>query len=100
MRLARDAEPYRPAFFEEPTHPDEKGALAAIAAAVDVPLAAGERLFHKWAMYELIKEGAVALVQPETTRLGGITELKKISWDRRSGGNACRPARRLGRTDR
>ena len=79
VRLAREAEPYRPAFLEEPTHPDEPEALAAVAAKVDVPLAAGERLYHKWAFYDLIKGGAVALVQPETTRLGGITELKKIA---------------------
>lgn len=79
VRLARDAEPYRPAFFEEPTHPDEPEALAAVAAKVDVPLAAGERLSSKWSMYDLIRRGVVQLVQPETTRLGGITELKKIA---------------------
>lgn len=79
VRLAHDAEQYRPAFFEEPTHPDEPDALAAVAAKVDVSLAAGERLYHKWAMYDLIKQGAIQLVQPETTRLGGITELKKVS---------------------
>jgi len=79
VRIAHDAERYRPAFFEEPTHPDDTDALAAVAAKVTVPLAAGERLASKWAMYDLIKSGAVALVQPETTRLGGITELKKIA---------------------
>jgi galactonate dehydratase len=79
VRLARDAEQYRPAFLEEPTHPDEPDALVTVAAKVDVPLAAGERLYHKWAMYELIKQGAVQLIQPETTRLGGITELKKVA---------------------
>jgi len=79
IRLARDAEPSRPAFLEEPTHPDEPDALAAVAAQVDVPLAAGERLPNKWAMYDLIRRGAVQLVQPETTRLGGMTELKKVA---------------------
>jgi len=79
IRLARAAEPYRPAFFEEPTHPDDPDALAAVAARVDVPLAVGERLSSKWAMHDLIASGAVALVQPETTRLGGITELKKVA---------------------
>lgn len=91
VRLARDAEPYRPAFFEEPTHPDEPDALAAVAAKVDVPLAAGERLFHKWSMYELIKSGAVALVQPETTRLGGITELKKVAGIAEAAGMRIAP---------
>jgi galactonate dehydratase len=79
VRLAREAEPYRPAFLEEPTHPDDPEALAAVAAKVDVPLAAGERLFHKWSIYEIVRRGAVALIQPETTRLGGITELKKVA---------------------
>ncbi len=79
VRIAHEAERYNPAFFEEPTHPDDADALAIVAAKVTVPLAAGERLASKWAMYDLIRGGAVALVQPETTRLGGITELKKIA---------------------
>jgi galactonate dehydratase len=79
VRLAQAAEPFRPAFFEEPTHPDELDALKSVAAKVAVPLAAGERLFHKWSVYDLLKTGAIALLQPETTRLGGITELKKVA---------------------
>ncbi len=79
VRLAQAAEPFCPAFFEEPTHPDELDALKAVAAKVTVPLAGGERLFHKWSVYDLLKTGAIALLQPETTRLGGITELKKVA---------------------
>ncbi len=56
-----------------------------------MPLAAGERLYHKWAIYELIKTGAVALVQPETTRLGGITELKKIAGIAEAAGMRVAP---------
>ena len=79
VRLAQAAEPYRPAFLEEPTNPDRLEELTAVAQKVAVPLAAGERLFHKWTAYELITSGAIALFQPETTRLGGITELKKTT---------------------
>lgn len=79
VRLAQAAEPYRPAFLEEPTNPDRLEELTTVATKVTVPLAAGERLFHKWSAYELITSGAIALFQPETTRLGGITELKKTS---------------------
>jgi galactonate dehydratase len=91
VRLARDAEPYRPAFLEEPTHPDDPEAMAAVAAKVDVPLAAGERLYSKWSMYELIRRGVVQLVQPETTRLGGITELKKIAGIAEAAGMQIAP---------
>ncbi len=79
VRLAEAAEQYRPAFLEEPTHPDELAALVAVAAKVTVPLAGGERLFHKWSVNDQLKTGALALLQPETTRLGGITELKKVA---------------------
>lgn len=79
IRLARDSEPYRPAFLEEPTNPDRLEELVTVAQKADVPLAAGERLFHKWSAYELITSGAIALFQPETTRLGGVTELKKTT---------------------
>jgi galactonate dehydratase len=79
VRLAQAAEPYRPAFFEEPTSPDRPEEMAAVAQKVSVPLAAGERLFHKWSAYQLITSGSIALFQPETTRLGGVTELKKVS---------------------
>ena len=77
VRLARAAEQYSPAFLEEPTSPDTMEALMAVARQVTVPLASGERLYNKWSVFDLIKSGAIALVQPETTRLGGITELKK-----------------------
>jgi galactonate dehydratase len=53
--------------------------MAAVAQKVTVPLAAGERLFHKWSAYEMITSGSIALFQPETTRLGGVTELKKVA---------------------
>jgi galactonate dehydratase len=58
---------------------------------VAVPLAAGERLFHKWSAYDLLKTGAIALFQPETTRLGGITELKKSAAIAEAAGVAIAP---------
>ena len=79
VRLAQAAEEFRPAFFEEPTNPDRLDEMTAVAQKVTVPLAAGERLFHKWSAYEMITSGSIALFQPETTRLGGVTELKKVA---------------------
>jgi galactonate dehydratase len=46
---------------------------------VAVPLATGERFATKWAFSELLARNLVDIVQPETTRLGGITELKKLA---------------------
>jgi galactonate dehydratase len=79
IRLGKAIEPYAPAFFEEPANPDDLEALAQVAAKVDVPLAAGERLYHKWAFQELLQRRLVEIIQPEITRIGGILESKKVA---------------------
>jgi galactonate dehydratase len=79
IQLGRACEPYRPMFFEDPVVPENIEALAKVAAKVSVPLATGERFATKWAFSELLARNLVDIVQPETTRLGGITELYKLA---------------------
>jgi galactonate dehydratase len=79
IRIGRDAEKYEPVFFEEPVPPENIEALAKVAAHVDIPLATGERFFNKWCFTELISRQLVDIVQPEITRIGGITEQVKVS---------------------
>ena len=54
-------------------------AFAKVAEKVNIPLATGERFAAKWSFTELLARNLVDIVQPETTRLGGITELKKLA---------------------
>ena len=79
LRLAKAIEPYDPAFLEEPTSPDDTDALEWLAAKVRVPLASGERLYSKWAFRDLLQRRIIDIAQPEITRIGGITEAKKIA---------------------
>lgn len=79
LQLARAIEPYAPAFLEEPTSPDDLDALVWLADKTSVPLAAGERLFSKWAFRDLLQRRVIEIVQPEITRVGGITEEKKVA---------------------
>ena len=79
IRIGRAAERYEPVFFEEPVPPENIEALAKVAAHIDVPLATGERLFNKWCFTEIISRQLVDIVQPEITRIGGITEQVKVS---------------------
>ncbi|MFO7916976.1 MAG: mandelate racemase/muconate lactonizing enzyme family protein [Anaerolineae bacterium] len=79
LRLAKEIEPYDPAFLEEPTSPDDLDALEWLSERVNVPLSAGERLFSKWAFRDLLQRRVIEIAQPEITRLGGITEAKKIA---------------------
>jgi galactonate dehydratase len=79
LQLARAIEPWEPAFLEEPTHPDDLDALEWLSKRTSVPLASGERLFSKWAFRDLLQRRAIEIAQPEITRIGGITEGKKIA---------------------
>jgi galactonate dehydratase len=79
LTLADDIHPYKPAFLEEPTNPDDIEAIKWLGQRARVPLAAGERLFSKWGFRELLETRAIAIAQPEITRIGGITEAKKVA---------------------
>jgi L-alanine-DL-glutamate epimerase-like enolase superfamily enzyme len=79
IRLAREIAPYDPLWFEEPVPPDDVGAMARVAAASSVPIAAGERLTTKYEFARLLESRAVAILQPNLARAGGLLEGKKIA---------------------
>ena len=79
LQLAKEIEPYKPAFLEEPTNPDDLDALEWLGSKTTVPLASGERLFSKWSFRDLMQRRIIEIAQPEITRIGGITEAKKIA---------------------
>ena len=82
---------YRPAWIEEPFMPDDYDAYRALAAAVPIPIAAGEEESTLWDFERLIERGGVEVVQPDVTRVGGITECLR-GWPSRSPrGRRCIP---------
>ncbi|MCS7008222.1 MAG: mandelate racemase/muconate lactonizing enzyme family protein, partial [Gaiellaceae bacterium] len=78
-RAARGLEELGVGWLEEPFEPDEYEAYAALADAVDIPIAAGEQDGTRWGFRELIERGHVDVVQPDVTRCGGITECLRIA---------------------
>ena len=78
IELGQACERYAPAFYEEPTSPDDMEALAKVAAKVSIPIAMGERLYSKWSFRDVLDRNIVDLIQPEITRLG-ILEQKKVA---------------------
>ncbi len=69
----------RPGFVEEPVPQENKDALAVVSRAVPFPIATGERLLSRWEFRELFQANAVAIIQPDVSHCGGMTELKKIA---------------------
>lgn len=79
IRLARELEPHRLLFLEEPVAPEDTDGWRRVRAATSIPLAAGERTALLWGHRALIESGYVDIVQPDTGRAGGLTQMKKIA---------------------
>lgn len=69
---------HAPMFVEEPVLPDYQHALPDLANASNIPLALGERLFARQEFLAPLQAG-VAVVQPDVSHAGGISELRRIA---------------------
>jgi len=76
--LAKELEPYKLMFIEEPVLPQNNEALREIARHCSIPIATGERMFSRWDFKQLLIDGYVDIIQPDLSHAGGITECKKI----------------------
>jgi len=79
IKLGNALEDLRLLFFEEPCPPENVDGLVLVSRAVKTPVATGERLLGRYGFWEVLKQNAVAVVQPDITNTGGIGETKKIA---------------------
>jgi galactonate dehydratase len=79
IRVGRALEPYEILWMEDPVAPENLQGLQRIRDHVHVPLAAGERSATIFGERELIEKELVDVIQPDTGRAGGITQMKKIA---------------------
>lgn len=77
--LAKKLEEFDPMFIEEPVLCEHMDCFKEIAAACNIPIATGERLFSKYDFKRLLEAGGVDIIQPDLSHAGGITEVKKIA---------------------
>ncbi|MFT3761815.1 MAG: galactonate dehydratase [Pseudoxanthomonas sp.] len=76
--LIRELEPYRPLFIEEPVLAEQAEYYPRLAAQTAIPLAAGERMYSRFEFKRVFEAGGIAIVQPDLSHAGGITECMKI----------------------
>ncbi|MBV9545048.1 MAG: mandelate racemase/muconate lactonizing enzyme family protein [Chloroflexi bacterium] len=77
--FARRMQEYDVHWFEEPVLADDITGLAAIARAIDIPVATGEHEYTKYGFKDLISQGGADIVQPDVGRVGGVTEWMKVA---------------------
>lgn len=79
IRMGQALEEFDLLFYEDPVAPEDIEAIARVAAAVNLPIAAGERHAHIWGVRELIEREIIDVVQPDTGRAGGLMQMKKMA---------------------
>lgn len=78
IRVGRVLEELGYSWFEEPVLPYHPPSFAAVAAKLDIPIAAGEQEYTLRGIQSLIDSG-VAIVQPDIVKTGGFTGLSDMA---------------------
>ena len=80
LRTADMLAAYDVAWFEEPLQPDNLDDFVALRRAAPVPIAGGEVLTRRQAFQPWLQAGAFDIVQPDATKVGGLSEARRIGW--------------------
>ena len=80
LRTAHMLADYDVYWFEEALVPDALDDYVALRRAAPVPIAGGEVLTRRQAFQPWLQAGAFDIVQPDVTKVGGISEERRIGW--------------------
>jgi D-galactarolactone cycloisomerase len=67
-------------WFEEPLRPDSLEDFVELRRQSPVPIAGGEVLTRRQSFTPWLTRGAFDIVQPDATKVGGISEQRRIAW--------------------
>jgi L-alanine-DL-glutamate epimerase-like enolase superfamily enzyme len=79
QRMGRAFERFDLTWIEEPLDAYDAAGHAALAASLDTSIATGEMLTSVAEHWELIRAGAVDIIQPDAPRIGGITPFLRLT---------------------
>ncbi|MBN1583943.1 MAG: galactonate dehydratase [Anaerolineae bacterium] len=79
IQIGKRLEALKPFFYEEPVDALNVDCMKKVADNVDIPIAAGERLYTRYGFRQYIEEQILDILQPDVGLTGGIMETKKIA---------------------
>jgi L-alanine-DL-glutamate epimerase-like enolase superfamily enzyme len=79
VKLARELEPFRLMWLEDPVPPNNIAALKEVSDKVRVPIATGENLFLFEGFEEIIAQHALSVVTPDLQKVGGLAIAQSIA---------------------
>ena len=77
---------YEVAWFEEPLAPDAMNDYILLRQQSPVPISGGEVFTRRQSFQPWLQAGAFDIVQPDVTKVGGISEERRIAWMARENG--------------
>jgi len=86
LRAAEMLADYDVAWFEEALEPDALDDYVTLRQSATIPIAGGEVLTRRQAFQPWLEAGAFDIVQPDVTKVGGISEERRIAWMARDHG--------------
>jgi galactonate dehydratase len=78
IQLGRLLEPFNIMFYEEVNTPLNPELTKYVKDKINIPLAAGERMYSRWGYLPFFKDRSLDVIQPDLGTCGGLTEGKKI----------------------
>lgn len=86
LRTAEMLAHYDVTWFEEALHPDALNDYIQLRQRSQVPIAGGEVLTRRQSFQPWLQGGAFDIVQPDVTKVGGISEERRIAWMAKENG--------------
>lgn len=78
IQIAELASEFNCLFMEEPVNYLNHSLHKKVAQKTKLPLAAGERLYHRWDVRPYLEDQSIDILQPDVCLSGGFTETKKV----------------------
>ncbi len=80
IETARMLHDYEVTWFEEALPPDDLAGFQKLREHAPLPISTGEVLTRRQHFQPWIEQGAVDIIQPDTTKCGGLSEARRIGW--------------------
>ena len=78
-RVARELEPFKLLWLEEPVPPENIDAMRDVRQSTSTPICCGENLFLRHGFREVLEKRAADIIMPDIQKCGGLLEARKIA---------------------
>lgn len=78
-RVAKEVEPFKLMWLEEPVPAENIDAMRDIRESTRTPICCGENIYMRWGFREILEKRAADIIMPDFQKCGGLLEARKIA---------------------